>query len=255
MPKAEPNPDPRPEGPRWFPSTHWSRFASLRAGESAERRQALDFLLQRYWKPVYCYIRRCGWSEEDAKDLVQEFFVDCLRSGFFAKADRARGRFRSLLLRSLQHFLANAGRAAHAQKRRPPQGFVSLEKLADSSSGGFQPVNYETPEAVFHRAWVSDLIERVLRVLEQECQATGKQAHYELLRQRIVLPVLEGSDRPRMSDLAAQLGLTEKEACNRLLTARRAFLRLLEREIRSYASSDEEVVTELRDLFGFLAEA
>jgi DNA-directed RNA polymerase specialized sigma24 family protein len=205
-------------------------------------------------EPVYCYLRRRGCGEEDAKDLVQDFFAACLRSDFFAQADPARGRFRNFLLSSLQHFLANAQRAAHAQKRRPPKGLVSLQELAGSDSGGFEPADRETPEAVFHRAWLADLTQRVLRRLKAECQATDKQEHYEILHQRLVLPALEGAKPPPLRALSGRLGLTEKQAANQLLTARRAFQRILEEEIRSYANSEDEVSAELRDLRRFLGE-
>lgn len=238
----------------WFPSTHWSKLLAVGDSESTKRRNALNFLLQRYWKPVYCYLRRCGYGEEDAKDLVQEFFASCLCTDFFAQADPARGRFRNFLLGSLKHFLANVQRAEHAQKRRPLQGLVSLEDLADSDGGGFEPAGSGTPEAVFHRAWVADLTHRVLCRLESECQATDKLAHYEILRQRLVLPALEGADPPPMRDLARRLSLTEKQAANYLLTARRAFQRLLEEEIRSYSSSEDEMAVERCDLRRFLGE-
>lgn len=237
-----------------FPSTLWSKLLAAGASGSTERRDALNFLLQRYWKPVYCYLRRCGCDEEDAKDLVQDFFAACLREGFFAKADPARGRFRNYLLGALRHFLANARRAAQAQKRRPPRGVVSLEELADRESGGFQPAGGETPEAVFHRAWVSDLTQRVLRRLEQECQGTGKLPHYELFRQHLVLPALEGTEPPPLRELAGRLDLSEKQAANCLLTARRAYQRLLQEEIRAYAGSEDEVAAEIRELFHFLRE-
>jgi RNA polymerase sigma-70 factor (ECF subfamily) len=117
-----------------FPATHWSQFAALRAGVDGERTAILNFLIQRYWKPVYCYLRRAGCGEEEAQDLVQDFFAYCLQRDFFDQADPARGRFRSFLLGSLQHFLANARRAAHAQKRRPEQGFVPLPPPAAAVS-------------------------------------------------------------------------------------------------------------------------
>lgn len=248
-PEIEGNP---PDGA--FPATHWSQLAALRAGVGAERTAILNFLIQRYWKPVYCYLRRSGCGEEEAKDLVQDFFAFSLQRDFFDQADPARGRFRSFLLGSLQHFLANARRAAHAQKRRPPQGLVSLEELAGSDSGRFEPADRETPEAVFHRAWVADLTQRVLRRLEAECQATDKQAHYEILRQRLVLPALEGTESPPLRDLAGRLSMTEKQAANHLLTARRVYRRLLEEEIRGYANREDEVAAELRDLRRYLGE-
>lgn len=122
-----------------FPATHWSKLLAVGAGDSTERRDALNFLLQRYWKPVYCYLRRCGCGEDDAKDLVQDFFAVCLRQDFFAQADPARGRFRNFLLGSLQHFLANARRAAHAQKRRPPQASSRLRNWPTVRAAAFNP--------------------------------------------------------------------------------------------------------------------
>lgn len=237
-----------------FASTHWSKLLAAGGGNSAERRDALNWLLARYWKPVYCYIRRCGYCEEDAKDLVQEFFTACLGGGFFGQADPARGRFRNFLLGALKHFLANHRRAVHAQKRQPAQGLVSLDQAAATDSGAarFEPADPETPEAVFYRAWVADLALRVLRRLEAESRATGKQAHYELLRQRLALPALEGLPPPPLCELAGRFGLSEKQAANCLLTARRAYRRLLKEEIRTYAESEDEVSEELGHLLAFL---
>jgi RNA polymerase sigma factor (sigma-70 family) len=236
-----------------FPQTHWSKFVALRAGVSDEHQNVLNYLLRRYWKPVYCYLRRLGYGEEDAKDLVQEFFTACLRQDFFSAADPSRGRFRNFLLGSLKHFAANAQRAAHARKRQPPEGFVSLDALAGSGSGGFEVAAGEAPDAAFHRAWVADVTRRVLWRLEQECRETGKRTHYELFHRRLVLPALEGASVPSLQDLARKFGLSEKQASNCLLTARRAYQRLLRQEIQTYASTEQDATAESEDLLGFLA--
>lgn len=236
-----------------FPRTHWSKLAAARDANDADRNAALDFLLRRYWKPVFCYLRGRGWPEEEAKDLVQDFFASALARALFGQADPARGRFRSFLLSSLNNFLANAHRAAHAQKRRPEHGFVSIHELATSEGAVFVPVANETPEALFHRAWIQNLLQRVLRALAEECRRTGKDAHYEVFRQRIMAPALEGATPPPLADLARRLDLGEKEAANCLLTARRAYQRLLRAEIRLYAATDDEVAAEIQDLFHFLA--
>ncbi len=54
--------------------------------------------------------------------------------------------------------------------------------------------------------------------------------------------------------LAMKYGLGEKEVANQLLTARRAYQRLLRNEIRLYASSEEEVASEIQDLWRFMAK-
>lgn len=81
-------------GRKSFPTTHWSQLAAVRDGMTAEHRDALNFLIRQYWKPVYCYLRRRGYGNEDAKDLVQEFFTSWLVKEVFGRADPARGRHR-----------------------------------------------------------------------------------------------------------------------------------------------------------------
>lgn len=236
-----------------FLDTHWSKLMAVRAGASSERRSVLNFLIQRYWKPVYCYLRRSGCGEEDAKDLVQEFFAACLRHDFFAKADPAKGRFRNLLLKSLQHFLANARRAALAKKRHPSKGFACIDETAFEVEQPAALKDTVTPDEIFHRTWLTELVRRVLKRLESACRESGQETHYELFRRYLVAPALDGTDAPRLRELGAACGLTGKDAANRVLTVQRAFQRLLTDEIRVYATSEDEIAEELRDLKRFLA--
>jgi DNA-directed RNA polymerase specialized sigma24 family protein len=236
-----------------FPATHWSKLAAAKGDVSAARRDALNFLLIRYWKPAYFYVRRFGHGEEESKDLVQEFFSAALATELFAKADPARGRFRNLLLKSLKNFLANAQRAAGAKKRHPAEGFVSIHELATEEGPAVVPKDTVTPDELFHRTWLRELTLRVLKTLENECLATGKQLHFEFFRRRIVEPILEGANPPSLRELAEQKRLNEKDVDNRVITARRAYQRLLREEIRLYASSDEEVAEEIQDIFRFLS--
>jgi len=237
-----------------FPTTHWSQLAAVGGSVGVEHRAVLNLIIERYWKPVYCYIRRRGWDNEQAKDLVQEFFTTWLQRNLFGQADPARGRFRAFLLSSLDNFLSNVRHAARAKKRHPQKGFLSIHELATDSQFAFEPADQGTPEAVFDRMWVSELLVRTLTAFEKECRATGKDAHYELFRRRVIEPALEGADLPSVRELGTGLGLTEKEAGNRLITARRAFQRLLREEIRVFASSEEEVAAEIQDLFHFVAK-
>ena len=77
--------------------------------------------------PLYAYVRRAGYSREEAQDLTQEFFARLLAQNTVARADPARGRFRSFLLASLKHFLANEWEKAHAQKRGGYAQVLALE--------------------------------------------------------------------------------------------------------------------------------
>jgi RNA polymerase sigma-70 factor (ECF subfamily) len=180
-----------------------------------------------------------GYDQFEVQDLAQDFFVFALDSQLFTKADPLRGRFRSFLLTALNNFLSNDRRKKSAQKRHPQGGFASVEELAEF--GYYQPkalVNKETPEMIFHRAWLREVVRNVLQNLEEDFRKTGKTTHFILFRSRVVAPELDGEEPPSLQVQAAELGLEYKEAANQILTAKRAFLRMLEKEVQAYAGSE-----------------
>jgi len=56
-----------------FLTTHWSLIEDIKQDQDKDR-SLIGLLLERYWKPVYCYLRRKGYPNEEAKDLTQGFF-------------------------------------------------------------------------------------------------------------------------------------------------------------------------------------
>jgi DNA-directed RNA polymerase specialized sigma24 family protein len=73
--------------------------------DSLAAQAALSELCQRYWYPLYAYVRRCGHGPADAEDLTQAFFARLIEKNFLAEVRREHGRFRSFLLGALKHFL------------------------------------------------------------------------------------------------------------------------------------------------------
>ena len=55
-----------------FLTTHWSLIETVDSDEKDENRALIGSLLKQYWKPAYCYLRRHGYGNEEAKDLTQE---------------------------------------------------------------------------------------------------------------------------------------------------------------------------------------
>ena len=90
-------------GPRQFATTRWSLILSAADSQSEEQkaRDALEELCRIYWRPVFVFVCRRGYSMEDAKDLTQDFFVKIVEPNWLGHADANRGRFRTLLLTSL----------------------------------------------------------------------------------------------------------------------------------------------------------
>ena len=119
--------DPAPHRPRRFATTRWSLIAAAGQARSPDARRALAALCEAYWYPLYAFVRRRGYSVEDAQDLTQAFFGELLEKDRLRAADRERGRFRSFLLASLENFLANQWRRASAAKRGGGQLPISLD--------------------------------------------------------------------------------------------------------------------------------
>ena len=77
----------------------------------------MERLIALYWKPVYWHVRsRWRKSNEDAKELTQEFFTSLLERGALAQV-RGEGRFRAFLRACLQHFLLQQHRFEGREKR------------------------------------------------------------------------------------------------------------------------------------------
>src|SRR5438045_2374386 len=83
---------------RGFQSTLWTVVLTAKDPSSRDRRDALQQLIEAYWKPVYLFIRRRGNDREAAKDLAQGFFTALLDRNFLQYVDRGRGKFRTFLL-------------------------------------------------------------------------------------------------------------------------------------------------------------
>ena len=107
--------------PRRFPTTHWSRIAEACDLAAPGAREALASLCRSYWYPLYLFIRRQGYAADEARDLVQEYFVRLLDGPVLGHADRTKGRFRTFLIADCTRFLSHQrARAAPEEGRRSP---------------------------------------------------------------------------------------------------------------------------------------
>ena len=157
------------------------------------------------------------------------------------------------MLKSLSNFIANKRRRDSAKRRRPEGNTVSIEALAEL--GYFQPRalrNTETPEDIFHNAWLREVVRNALQDLRQEYDTAGKVTHFMLFFSRVISPVLNGDEPPPLKEQAEELGLEYKEAANQIVTAKRAFVRLLEKEVRSYSRFEQEAADEKLDVLRML---
>ncbi|HLX71004.1 MAG TPA: RNA polymerase sigma factor [Verrucomicrobiae bacterium] len=233
-----------------FTPTHWSVVIAA-AGHtgSAGARDALEKLCRNYWVPIYAFVRRQGHSPHDAQDLTQEFFARLLEKNYLADADRAKGRFRSFLLASLKHFLANEWDKANAQKRGGGRVLISIDADAVETSFGAELAHELTAEKIFERRWALALLDQVLRRLREEYTRDGKQKQFEQLKQTLT----EASRSVPYAEIATRLGTSEGAVRVAVHRLRQRYRELLRAEIADTVASPAEIEDEIRNLFAALA--
>jgi RNA polymerase sigma-70 factor (ECF subfamily) len=233
----------------WFTTTHWSVVLSAREHASPQAAAALEKLCHTYWYPLYAYVRRQGHDEPSAKDLTQEFFVRLLHKNRLDQVQREKGRFRSFLMASLKHFLADEWDKVQALKRGGGQVLVSLDDDTAEDRYRLEPADNMTPDKLFEQRWALTLLDQAKTRLKAEYAQAGKADLYERLR------VFEAADpgAPTYAEIAAEFGLTlsaVKSAAHRL---RQRYAELLREEVAHTVDSPEEVDEELRHLIGVLS--
>lgn len=209
---------------------------------------ALTTLCETYWFPLYAYVRRRGHSVDDAQDLTQDFFVHLLDSQALRVADRERGRFRSFLLASMNHFLAKQWRRDAAQKRGGGRAPISLDFEDGETRYRREPSHEATPEKLFERQWALTLLARALTTLRAEFDASGKAARFAALKMFV------GGEKSTVPyrELAEQLEMSEGAVKVAIHRMRRRYRALLREEIQHTIGAprdSDDVDDELRRLF------
>lgn len=227
-----------------FLSTHWSLVLAAGQRASPESERALAELCQKYWLPVYAYVRRRVAEMHDAQDLTQEFFARLLDKNPLAQADPQRGRFRTFLLAAVKNFLANERDRARAQKRGGGRVILPLDFADGDSRISLEPAHEETPERLFDRQWVLLLLEAVLAKLRGEYAAAGKEELFDRLK-----GFLSGELSVSLAEIAHALNMTEGAAKTAAHRLRKRYRALLRAEVAQTVAENEDIDEEIRSLF------
>ena len=243
--------------PREFVTTRWSLILSAAHFGSEEQKasDALAELCRTYWRPIFSFVRRRGYSVEDAQDLTQDFFLAILKNDWLQHADRNRGRFRSLLLKSLQNFLVNAAEKSHTRKRGGNVEFVSWHDWMSETSPEL-PISGATleslpPERLFDLTWAATVVERALQRLREECESRGKLWLFQALSPHLT----EERDEASYANLSAELGIADTAVKKQLHNMRQRYRSLLRAEVSQTVENPADVDDEIRYLCASLATA
>jgi RNA polymerase sigma factor (sigma-70 family) len=227
-----------------FATTHWS--VVVRAGDdpSAEATAALERLCKTYWYPLYAFVRRKGYGHDDASDLTQGFFAQFLEKGYLAVVDAKRGKFRTFLLSSMTHFLANERDKSRAQRRGGGAAILSLDETTADERYEREPQDPATPELLFDRRWAQTVMSVVLDRLARETN----ESRFEILKGFL----LDEKGAVSYEEAAANLGMSVSAVKSAIHRVRARFRALMYEEISNTVDSPSEVEVELRHLLAAL---
>jgi DNA-directed RNA polymerase specialized sigma24 family protein len=224
-----------------FVTTMWSVVLAAGHRERPDGQQALERLCRTYWRPIYAFLRHNGHSPADAEDLTQGFLASLLARDSLAALAPEQGRFRSFLLASLRHFVADQRDRANALKRGGGQKPISLDAETAEAFYAQQATNGDTPEHSFEKHWAQTIIDRTQQRLATECEAAGKTELYQHLGP-------EGERTLSHAEIAALHHMTENAVRLAAFRLRQRYQELVRAEIRETVSSDEELEEEIRYL-------
>ena len=235
--------------PGWFRTTQWTSVLLAGGPESPQAQAALARLCQAYWYPLYSFIRRQGHSPEDAKDLAQGFFARLLEKNYLKDAHREKGKFRSFLLMALKRYMANEWDRANRHKRGGGHEIISLDGADTEARYLSEHVDNQTAEKLFEQRWAASLLDQVIRRLQTEMAAEGKEKLFQELRAF----VSGGEAQTSYPETAIRLQMSEGTVRVNVHRLRQRYREILRLEIANTVDSPEAIDDEIRHLFAALS--
>lgn len=231
--------------PGLFVVTRWTMVLAAAGNGNGTGSQALAELCRIYWPPLFAYIRWRGHDIPQAEDLTQAFFEQLLRGNGLASVAPPKGKFRSFLLASLKHFLANERDRAQALKRGGGIPLIAFDAIPPEKRCRIEPTDDLSPDKAFERQWALTLLDQALSLLRREYTTAGKEPLFEALK-----GCLAGDGQAEsQAETAGRLRMSEgavKVAVHRL---RRRYREVMRAEIVQTVASPNEVDEEIRQLF------
>jgi len=216
-----------------FPTTFWSTLI----GRPDRARQEL---FTRYRTPVFNYVVNQGFGEEDADDLTQEVFLRISREEFLRKADRLKGKFRSLVLAVTRHVILKE----RAKRMRLKAASVEQDDVDDAV---FTASSDDAEDEKFNTLWIQNLVGLALERLMAATRGGGPR-YYEAL----VLNQFQGLS---YDEVARSLGVQVSDVRNWIHYGKKKLKAYVIDHVRAYASGDAGLSEELAFVHRFLKGA
>lgn len=213
-----------------FPQTQWTLINNL----DDHKKVIEEYIFTVYWKPLYFYLIRKGFSNEEAKDYTQDFLFEILYGReLLTKVCPGKGKFRSYLLASFENFV----KCSHRKNKLKCRSLNSQEYEIPNS------LPYD-PSDAFDYAWAMNILDKVIEQVKMQCIANDLQIHWQIFEEKILYPLLENCSAPPLSNLCEKYNIVSVcQISNMLVTVKRRFQKTLMSLLSAnQPDSDETVV-------------
>jgi RNA polymerase sigma factor (sigma-70 family) len=229
-----------------FRTTHWSVVLLSAQTQVPGSRTALADLCRLYWYPLYAFVRRRGYSAEDAQDLTQSFFLSLLERKSLRQVGPEKGKFRSFLLASLKNHLSDAFDREHSIKRGGQIEFIELDFENGEERYREDAVDQLSAEKIFDARWAMTLLDHAMERLRQEYATQGKTGTLELLQ-----PFLDPANTKRLpsyEEAAEKLKVSLGSVKTLIHRLRKRYSQILREEVGRTVTDPQAVDEEIHAL-------
>lgn len=232
-----------------FPTTLWAVLEQT--AEAGERgRAALEATIQRYYLALCVYLaQRHRLEPDEVEDVAQSFIADkFLEQEILRRADARAGRFRSLLMVSIDHYMVSLTRAQNAAKRGKGHTFSGSTSALQMESREPDPRN------ALDVIWARETINEVLRRMKAECAFNARLDVWGVFESRVLAELL-GRPVTELCELQRRYALrSPTQAVNLVVTGKRMFERMLRQVIGEYEPDTDQIDAEIMELRKVLRE-
>jgi RNA polymerase sigma factor (sigma-70 family) len=229
-----------------FRTTNWSVVLLSAQSQLPGSQSALADLCRLYWYPLYAFVRRRGYSAQDAEDLTQGFFLSLLERKALRKADPEKGKFRSFLLASVKNYLIDAFDRANSIKRGGHIEFVGLDLESGEERYLGETAGALNGESAFDARWAMTLLTYVMDRLREEYAGQGKIVMFNTLQP--FLDPANSKELPSYEEVAKKLQISLGGAKTLIHRFRKRHSEILREEVSRTVSDPETVEEEIHSL-------
>ncbi len=174
--KSNPVPPEKPKkGDQLLPMTRWSIVLGSQKGSA----EALEILCKTYWPALlkWVEVRRWRIPGRTSEDLVQGLFEHLLKRDFLAGVAEHKGRFRTFILTTFEHYLCDLRDYTSAGQRDPGGPLESLDAIDDQGRPVHNPASKAlSPDEELLIGWAQATLDAAFCRLREECAQSGHEA-------------------------------------------------------------------------------